>query len=75
MSEPIIATSWDQLPPNVIGEGIEYSTRILCRQHQDMQARILDLEAMLTKAWSVICEADDMEGHDEQLREFMEGRG
>jgi len=45
MSEPIIATSWDQLPPNVIGDGVEYSTRILCKQHNDMKARIEELEA------------------------------
>lgn len=45
MNEPIIVTSWDQMPPNVIGDGIEYSTRILCKQYNDAKENIAKLEA------------------------------
>ena len=47
---PIIARTWDQLPPVVQADGEWFSTRVLAKQHSDQQAEIERLKEKV-EAW------------------------
>ena len=54
--EPIIARTWDQLPPTVYSDGEWYSTRVLADQHRKQAAEIERLRAIVDAQRSLIVE-------------------